>query len=59
MFASNFMDSTLNILVCGLCFSGINHMDVMVLEGFLRMAFHTVSIKYQDQDTAFDALIIT
>ena len=53
------MDSTLNILVCGLCFSGINHMDVMVLEGFLRMAFHTVSIKYQDQDTAFDALIIT
>ena len=35
-----------------------DNMNVMILEGFLRMALHTVGIKYQDQNAALDPLII-
>ena len=58
MLPSNFMDSAFNILVCSFRFFCINNMNVMILEGFLRMALYTVGIKYQDQDAALDPLII-
>ena len=58
MLPSDFMDSTFNILVCCFRFFCVDNMNVMLLVGFLRMALHTVGIKYQNQDASLDPLII-
>ena len=59
MVPAHLMGQLFNILVCGLGFLSVNHMDVVILDGLANIACDFISIKYQNQGTFFIALIIT
>ena len=56
--SANPVDCFFDILVCGLGFFGIYHVNVMIGKNFFHVSFHLVSVKYKDQCTFAVSLIV-
>jgi hypothetical protein len=52
------MDEFLYILVCSLCLLGIDYMDVMMIDYSLYIPGDTVCIKYKDDLTSSNPLVV-
>ena len=58
VFPSNLVYGLFNILVCGLRFFCVNHIDIVIFHHLTCIAFHFVGVVYEDQCIFLISLII-
>ena len=58
MLSAHFMHGLLDVLIRGLCFSGVDYMDVVVFLRRTGVAFHLIGIEDQNQCTSRETLVI-